>query len=560
MTFWHPHNHPWSFTADVLLVHQLLARDCSPRGYVRDRHHRCLLIPRGVHFSTGLIPEIIVPRGHAAPYLNPQSGVEAPFFTMGPFTSTDMLFPGAAGDLDLYTDMEISGLVQVGLLKPSITSTHDPHTASPASKVEPASSLKKRDRRDSPSRWRPVSMAAGSHEDLGKSEHERDAVRKRLHREIGAEHGQSVSRDLSYGLKCSRTIDADVSDEHPHPKQCRAERGRSHERRHPDSPEHPPPPSFLFTPAAPSRPIRGSVSVPSVDPNRGSSPSGKGVDIQVPIPMEALPSHSACRAVQSSGQLMNVQVGPILATSGLTAAQAEEIFLLSHEVQTLREKLALEFIELSHTEANFRMGAQATSHKYTVQERPYPSTGRRGEATQRTGEETWLHINSLLFRHTIDHQKFMVQLVNRSQEAIQALHERIWEVVCRVMESAGKSAVDGLGIALHLVDMLPTIPLQLAFNTVTAEPPGYTPKALTYASQRSINRGAMAILGEELTRDSTSANDQAMQAVGRVTATDTVSTKFATVEGTGDDRPGTNFSPHSPTYSPNCSPFRTHCC
>ena len=89
----------------------------------------------------------------------------------------------------------------------------------------------------------------------------------------------------------------------------------------------------------------------------------------------------------------------------------------------------------------------------------------------------------------------MVQLVNRSQEAIQALHECIWEVVRRVMESAGKSAADGLGVALHLVDMLPTIPLQLTFNTVTAGLLGHTPKALTYASQRSIDRGVMTVLG-----------------------------------------------------------------
>ena len=58
-------------------------------------------------------------------------------------------------------------------------------------------------------------------------------------------------------------------------------------------------------------------------------------------------------------------------------------------------------------------------------------------ATQRTGEESWLHINSLLFHHTIDHQQFMVRLIKRSQEAIQALHDHIWEVVHRVMESAG---------------------------------------------------------------------------------------------------------------------------
>ena len=55
------------------------------------------------------------------------------------------------------------------------------------------------------------------------------------------------------------------------------------------------------------------------------------------------------------------------------------------------------------------------------------------------------------------------------------------------MESAGKSAADGLGIALRLVDMLPTIPLQLTFNTVTAGLPGYTPKALTYASSLSTD-------------------------------------------------------------------------
>ena len=52
----------------------------------------------------------------------------------------------------------------------------------------------------------------------------------------------------------------------------------------------------------------------------------------------------------------------------------------------------------------------------------------------------------------------MTQLITRSQEAIRVLHESIWKVVCRVMESAGKSTADGLGIALCLVDMVPSIP------------------------------------------------------------------------------------------------------
>ena len=284
-----------------------------------------------------------------------------------------------------------------------------------------------------------------------------------------------------------------------------------------------------------------------MDLSRGSALASQGLGAEVSVLTDVPPS--------GAGQLAGAQVSPYVMTSGLTTAQAEEIFLLSREIQTLHGRLALDFIQMSHTEANFRMGAQAASHEYTVQESP--SRGRHGVAMQRVGE-TWLHINSLLFRHAINHQQFMVWLINRSQEAIQALHDRIWEVVHRVTESAGKSAEDGLGITLHLVSLLPTISLQPAFNTVTPEPPGYTPRALTYASQDSIDRGAMSVLGEELIRDPTRGRDQAMQASSHVTATDTISTRFATVEGTGDDRPGPNFSPHFPTYSPSWLPFCSH--
>ena len=143
MTFWNPQNHPTSFTADVLLVHQLLARDCSPREYVEDRCCRCLIIPRGLHFSSDLFPQIIVPHDHTAPYHNSRSGGEAPFFTVGPFMSMDMLFPGTAGDLDLFTDEEVIALTCVGVLKSPITGTSNPHVPSPAPRMEPDSSTRK---------------------------------------------------------------------------------------------------------------------------------------------------------------------------------------------------------------------------------------------------------------------------------------------------------------------------------------------------------------------------------------------------------------------------------
>ena len=71
MTFQHPRNHPCSFTVDVLLVHQLLAQDCTQREHEEDGCRRHLLIPRDVHFSEDLFPQITVPQTHAEPFPGP---------------------------------------------------------------------------------------------------------------------------------------------------------------------------------------------------------------------------------------------------------------------------------------------------------------------------------------------------------------------------------------------------------------------------------------------------------------------------------------------------------
>ena len=93
--------------------------------------------------------------------------------------------------------------------------------------------------------------------------------------------------------------------------------------------------------------------------------------------------------------------------------------------------------------------------------------------------------------------------------------------------------------------MLLTIPLHLTFNTVTAGPLRHTPKALTYASQSSIDRGAMSVLGEELIREPPSAKDEVMQAIWHVTVADTGSIRIATMRGAGSDnidRSGSSLS------------------
>ena len=116
--------------------------------------------------------------------------------TIGPFTSRDMLFHGIAGYLELYTTEEVITLRNAGIFKsssstsqpklPSLTSLSQalssptsPKVASCSPKIEPDSSSKKWDHKNSSkSHKHLVSSAAGSHADLEESEREREADRR----------------------------------------------------------------------------------------------------------------------------------------------------------------------------------------------------------------------------------------------------------------------------------------------------------------------------------------------------------------------------------------------
>ena len=119
MTFRNQENHPVSLTGDSLIIHQLLAQDCPECEYERTTHNGCLLIPRGMQFIKELFPQIVVPWNHATPYCDAKTGKEAPFITMGPFSSKDMLFLGVTRDLELYTTEEVMSLRSAGILKSS---------------------------------------------------------------------------------------------------------------------------------------------------------------------------------------------------------------------------------------------------------------------------------------------------------------------------------------------------------------------------------------------------------------------------------------------------------
>ena len=66
----------------------------------------------------------------------------------------------------------------------------------------------------------------------------------------------------------------------------------------------------------------------------------------------------------------------------------------------------------------------------------------------------------------MEYEAKLNQFVAESEDAIQAQVDHIWTVVTGVMEDAGVPVCNGLGIAIHLVDMLPSILANMAFHTL----------------------------------------------------------------------------------------------
>ena len=89
----------------------------------------------------------------------------------------------------------------------------------------------------------------------------------------------------------------------------------------------------------------------------------------------------------------------------------------------------------------------------------------------------------------MEYQNKLSDFLTESKDAIEALHDCIWMVVVKMMEDAGKPVADGLGITMFLVDMLPTIPIHLAFHLSTPGLTGFTPEV--YAAQPKSRMDAL---------------------------------------------------------------------
>ena len=85
MTPRHTQNHPYAMVTTNMIVRRLLSLPHWEPTVRKQTKGGRLLILRGVQFGPALFPEIVVPRNHTSPPVDPVMWQEALFQTVGPF-------------------------------------------------------------------------------------------------------------------------------------------------------------------------------------------------------------------------------------------------------------------------------------------------------------------------------------------------------------------------------------------------------------------------------------------------------------------------------------------
>ena len=242
--------------------------------------------------------------------------------------------------------------------------------------------------------------------------------------------------------------------------------------------------------------------------------------------------------VSNIGPPMTMQLDAAIATAGLSKQQAEEIFLLTREAQKLGRKIMHDFINLSNQEAMFCMGVEATGYEKVASGCPdhvtayYTMTHSKGVEAEKLNEafdclskevgKAWLDTYSILFRHALAYQNKLSNFLTESEEAIEALLDCIWTVIVKVIKDTGTPTSDGLEITVCLVDMLPTIPIHLAFHSSKPGLTSFAPEVyaawpwfrmdvldLTHMPPLQNNRKVLYVLHEEIIKNMGGASNTA---------------------------------------------------
>ena len=182
-----------------------------------------------------------------------------------------------------------------------------------------------------------------------------------------------------------------------------------------------------------------------------------------------------------------------VSTLNLTADHTKLIFNLACEGQHLKEQVAREFARLSSKEVLFCTQAQSTSHEslasgcpdrfstyYKILRSDRESLDAKDKAMEEIlnkVSEAWLQTNTSLFKHVLDYEGKLNVFLDKVGGWIREQEEHIWTMMFQITGDIGAPLCASLNVLLHLLEMLPSFPANLSYQSQSPIICGFAPEA-----------------------------------------------------------------------------------
>ena len=166
-------------------------------------------------------------------------------------------------------------------------------------------------------------------------------------------------------------------------------------------------------------------------------------------------------------------------TLQLSINQATSIFGLAPECQVLGIKLAKDFQVLSGLEAIHRNSVQGMVHEmltlgHSTWEAAYTAIlwddimEAEHESTTHhlcsKADAAWKKMHEMMYNHQLEYDWWLSDFLKEAETTLANMRDQIWTTICTLMESKGMTFKDCLSLTLHILPLLPQIPMGISYE------------------------------------------------------------------------------------------------
>ena len=207
----------------------------------------------------------------------------------------------------------------------------------------------------------------------------------------------------------------------------------------------------------------------------------------------SVPSITGSHQISSTWPPNSFPSGP--STLQLTIDQANSIFSITSKCQPLGVKLAKDFQMLSGLEAIHRNSVQGTAHEmltlgHSTHEATYAAilwddiTEAECEAMTPhlhfKADAAWKKMHEVMYNHQLEYDQWLFDFLKEAEVTLANMRDQIWTAIRALAECEGMTFEDCLSLVLHILPLLPQIPMDISYETQILLTIAYCPESLVY--------------------------------------------------------------------------------